>query len=1148
MHPDILGWTAAALMVATFSCREARHLRPLAVATNLAFVGYGAAAGLMPVLALHLLLLPINLWRWAQAVALSRRDVRQAAEQFGRLLCVVALSAVPLVTGCGGGGGDEGSGATPPSPQPSGNTPATIGPAGGTVRHASGAEVVVPAGALAAPAAVEIAATSAGAPTWPSDVTAFGEVYAFTPHGTRFAVPVSVSVPFDPTRVPAGQIPVLYKTDATGTRWEPVADAVVDGATVRGSVTGFSYFVVARPALELTGIYRLWSFNSRYADFSTRLWGEPGVSEWGETRDVRFYRRPSPPPGVAAMPDGEVFSTSTGATYGARATTPISDFGLDPQGRVGMTSDLTQVQYFRKRDETATLRFTISKVRLAATDFDPRPLVCRFRFDCDNLDATANMDVRLIDQVTGEVYFARGGWASIGGIWGDWSHHVNSGGAAAPLWAQDQFELRLESNGTGAVLELKSPIPVDVPLGRVPVGARLALYARVWMAAWDLRRSESGATAFLRDPQELGGMTVEHTGLEVSAPVAVELPGPHRPRPEPACASEPFAEAGQLQLAQAAQETGERPMHAGQWVTVTRTGGSRGRVSVRLSTQDGGTARAGADYEVLDTHIVWEDGEEGDRSVLLAVVPDEEVEPTENLQVALSDVGGCATLGALQTATLTIHDNDGIVAPPPSYRVGGTVTGLEGPGLVLEDRAQSIDLAVSFNGNFQLAQPYSAGAAYDVRVKAAPTNPVQVCTVTRGSGNVAAADIVDIAVNCVTPPPPTGLDTTFGTLGKVAQGLPGGAIAIGRQSTGHIVAVNGTRLVRYDADGKLDRTFGGGRGIVDSLLVGAGAEVSGMSIGPDDRIVVAGRILQPGLAPPNYQMAAARFMPDGTRDTNFGSSGQATFRLAGIAESAARVLVQPDGRVLLLGQMTLGSGLAANNNIALVRLLTDGGFDGSFGASGAVMFDATKRDFPQAALLQPDGRVVIGGKVAVNDSEPSDSFYGRVDALGAPEAGFGRTPPYSTISDEVVDMALQPDGRIVLLVAARGVNWEIALARINADGSPDTSFGTQGLVRRDVGPHDDWPRAVAVQADGRIVVAAQVSNPLPMAPSFALLRFEAGGAPDLGFGTDGVLRVPFFGGTDNANDLFLQPDGRIVAAGSARSGLTADIAMVRLIP
>lgn len=123
MHPDILGWSAAALMVATFSCRDARHLRPLAVATNLAFVGYGAAAGLLPVLVLHLLLLPINLWRWAQAVALSRQGMQQAAAQFGRSLCVLVMGALPLVAGCGGGGGNGDTGAPPSTPPSTGTTP-----------------------------------------------------------------------------------------------------------------------------------------------------------------------------------------------------------------------------------------------------------------------------------------------------------------------------------------------------------------------------------------------------------------------------------------------------------------------------------------------------------------------------------------------------------------------------------------------------------------------------------------------------------------------------------------------------------------------------------------------------------------------------------------------------------------------------------------------------------------------------------------------------------------------------------------------------------------------------------------------------------------------------------------------------------------
>ena len=94
------------------------------------------------------------------------------------------------------------------------------------------------------------------------------------------------------------------------------------------------------------------------------------------------------------------------------------------------------------------------------------------------------------------------------------------------------------------------------------------------------------------------------------------------------------------------------------------------------------------------------------------------------------------------------------------------------------------------------------------------------------------------------------------------------------------------------------------------------------------------------------------------------------------------------------------------------------------------------------------------------------------------------------------------------------------VARLNADGSFDTTFGDAGWVRADVGPHDDLPRAVAVQADGRIVVAAQLSAPTGP-PDFALLRYLADGTLDPTFGTGGVLRVDFFGGWDSANDLNL---------------------------
>ena len=134
------------------------------------------------------------------------------------------------------GGGDDGG---PPAQNP----PAGIGPAGGTVSEASGAQVVVPANALTQTVDIQIAQSSAGAPALPAGMSAAGPIYAFTPHGTAFSAPVTVTIPFDPAQLPAGAIPALFKTDAQG-NWERVANATVAAAAVTAPVSEFSWFVV----------------------------------------------------------------------------------------------------------------------------------------------------------------------------------------------------------------------------------------------------------------------------------------------------------------------------------------------------------------------------------------------------------------------------------------------------------------------------------------------------------------------------------------------------------------------------------------------------------------------------------------------------------------------------------------------------------------------------------------------------------------------------------------------------------------------------------------------------------------------------------------------------------------------------------------
>src|SRR6185295_520227 len=147
------------------------------------------------------------------------------------------IVACLMLAGCGGGSDDGGGGTTPPPPPP---PPAGIGTAGGTVTEASGAKVVIPSGALTANTDIKVTQSAAGAPALPAGVTAFGQIYAFTPHGTAFAKAVTITVPFDPASVPAGTSPVLYKTDGNLTTWTEVPGATVNGNTISGDVTGFS--------------------------------------------------------------------------------------------------------------------------------------------------------------------------------------------------------------------------------------------------------------------------------------------------------------------------------------------------------------------------------------------------------------------------------------------------------------------------------------------------------------------------------------------------------------------------------------------------------------------------------------------------------------------------------------------------------------------------------------------------------------------------------------------------------------------------------------------------------------------------------------------------------------------------------------------
>lgn len=164
-------------------------------------------------------------------------------------------------------------------------------------------------------------------------------------------------------------------------------------------------------------------------------------------------------------------------------------------------------------------------------------------------------------------------------------------------------------------------------------------------------------------------------------------------------------------------------------------------------------------------------------------------------------------------------------------------------------------------------------------------------------------------------------------------------------------------------------------------------------------------------------------------------------------------------------------------------------------------------------------------------------------------AGGVSVTPMSAGDDYLNAVAVQADGKIVAVGTAPGAAGnEFAVARFTRDGALDPTFGTGGKVLIDFAGKSDVARAVAVQADGRMVVAGGTTDAADR-ERFGLVRLTAAGALDSTFGTAGRVTTAFSGSAgDRANALVLQPDGKIVAGGSASFGSASsgvDFALAR---
>ncbi|MCO8270427.1 hypothetical protein M1L60_07435 [Actinoplanes sp. TRM 88003] len=328
----------------------------------------------------------------------------------------------------------------------------------------------------------------------------------------------------------------------------------------------------------------------------------------------------------------------------------------------------------------------------------------------------------------------------------------------------------------------------------------------------------------------------------------------------------------------------------------------------------------------------------------------------------------------------------------------------------------------------------------------------------------------------------------------------------------------------------LDPSFGSGGWVTAEY--GGGDYVRDLALQPDGKIIAVGNGNE------GYFLIERR-RADGALDESFGTAGVVVTDVDpdSFWDDPAAMTLQAGGRILVAGTVSR-AGFSA---LALVRYLSDGSIDTSFGTDGRLfpaLGDAVYGTRPAGLTQQPDGKIVLGLSAATNDgSDPPVLLRLRPDGTPDPTFGAGgvvRTDLGPNEFESVTTVAVAPDGDIV--VAGASSYWstlpeptaDVLLARFTPRGRLDTSFGSSGRVIRDLtGPQGiDGSSGLAIGRDGRILQTVWTQQ--DDVRRDGLLRYLPDGKPDRSLGRNAFTYV-----SGPTTSPVLRPNGRIVTTGSA---------------
>ena len=332
-------------------------------------------------------------------------------------------------------------------------------------------------------------------------------------------------------------------------------------------------------------------------------------------------------------------------------------------------------------------------------------------------------------------------------------------------------------------------------------------------------------------------------------------------------------------------------------------------------------------------------------------------------------------------------------------------------------------------------------------------------------------------------------------------------------------------LARFTTDGALDTTFGGTGRV--AVAFGPRDDVfNAVTVQADGKIVATGRWFN-GTTSGTFDCVTARLLANGNLDASFGGAGKVITSLSTTDDFANAIAIQSDGRILIAG-----SANTSNTDFALARLRADGTLDTSFGGTGKVVTARTLDQQINGLGLQSDGKIIAVGP---DGSSSSFRFLvARYWSTGTPDGtcavGTGGLANFSMgASDYPTSVTIQSDDKIVVSAwSSNGSNWDFGLLRLLPNGARDPGFGTNGAVRLNLGSPQDYALSLAVQTDGRILVTGYVSNATN--DGMALVRLNPDGNLDSTFGDGGKVIAFRTTGSEQGRGVAIQGDGKIVIA------------------